>query len=87
MLKLAGVDFKDTRLSSDSDLWNEKKGHFETIALGQLPILKLNEEIYCHEDAIEEYCVIKAGLVPKCPEDAMRVRMIIGNSSWFDSLK
>ena len=46
----------------------------------QLPILKVDNEIYLHENAIEEYCAIKAGIVPKSPEALMRVKMITGDS-------
>ena len=77
MLKLAGIDYKDTRIPCES--WEEEKHRFENMALGQLPILKVGDEIYCQEQAIEEYCAIKAGLIPESPEDAMRVKMIIGN--------
>ena len=79
MLKLAGNDYKDTRIACDNSSWDKEKHRFEDMALGQLPILKVNDKIYCQEQAIEEYCAIKAGLTPESPEDAMRAKMIIGN--------
>ena len=79
MLKLAGIDYKDTRIPCNNSSWENEKHRFEHMALGQLPILKVGDDIYCQEQAIEEYCAIKAGLTPESPEDAMRVKMIIGN--------
>ena len=43
MLKMAGIEFTDTRLSKEEFL--EKKASFEESALGQLPILKVNDKV------------------------------------------
>lgn len=43
MLKMAGIEFTDTRLSKEEFL--EKKPSFEESALGQLPILKVNDKV------------------------------------------
>ena len=78
MLKIAGIEFIDTRLSKEE--FFEKKGSFEESALGQLPILKLNDKVFCQSHAIEEWAANKAGLIPKNDEDAMAMKMVIGTS-------
>ena len=42
MLKMAGIDFIDTRLSKEE--FGEKKPSFEDSALGQLPVLKVDDK-------------------------------------------
>ena len=78
MLKMAGVDYKDTRVECDKAVWQAQKPDFDKLALGQLPIMKIDDRVYCQQDAIEEYCALKAGIVPKSAEDVMRVKMLLG---------
>ena len=42
MLKMAGIEFIDTRLSKEE--FGEKKSSFEDSALGQLPVLKVDDK-------------------------------------------
>jgi len=77
MLKMAGVDYKDTRVECDKAVWQAQKPDFDKLALGQLPIMKIDDRVYCQQDAIEEYCALKAGIVPKSAEDVMRVKMLL----------
>ena len=43
MLKMAGIEFTDTRLSKEE--FGEMKSSFEESALGQLPVLKVNDKV------------------------------------------
>ena len=43
MLKIAGIEFTDTRLSKEE--FADKKAFYEESALGQLPVLKVNDKI------------------------------------------
>ena len=43
MLKMAGIEFTDTRLSKEE--FGETKASFEESALGQLPVLKVNDKV------------------------------------------
>ena len=78
MLKMAGISFLDTRIKADKEVWKNEKTKIENLALGQLPVLKIDDQVYCQQDAIEEYCAIRAGIVPNDPADAMRVKMLLG---------
>ena len=42
MLKMAGIEFTDTRLTKEE--FGEKKPSFEESALGQLPVLKVDDK-------------------------------------------
>ena len=51
MLKMAGIEFTDTRLSKEE--FGEKKPSFEESALGQLPVLKVNDKV---TDSLKQNC-------------------------------
>merc|ERR1711953_50525 len=77
MFDIAGIQWKDTRVPIKD--WPEENGirkEMQEIALGQVPILKVDGVLYLHQQAIEEYAAIKAGMVPTDPKEVMRVKMI-----------
>ena len=76
MLKLGGIEFTDTCLTAEK--WVEKKASFDEIALGQLPVLKINDKVYCQSDAIMEWAAAKAKLIPENDDDQLAMRMVIG---------
>lgn len=111
MLKIAGIEFKDTRLTKSE--FAERKTSLEECALGQIPILKVNGKgmasrkfpkrlvrlpnfeigycgggaenesikVYCQSDAIMEWAATKAGLIPENDEDALAMRMVVGEKN------
>ena len=74
MLQMAGIEFIDTRIERSD--WSNRKKEFEDICLGTLPILKIDNEIYCQQKAIENWAAMQAGIIPEDPEKQMRISMI-----------
>ena len=76
-MKIAGIDFTDTIVRCAD--WDERKSQeFKEICLGQLPILKVDDKIFCQSDAIFEWAAEKANLVPDDPDQALAMRMSVG---------
>ena len=76
-MKFAGIDFTDTIVRCAD--WDERKSQeFREISLGQLPILKVDDKIFCQSDAIFEWAAKKANLVPEDPDKALAMRMSVG---------
>ena len=60
LLRMSGLAWKDTRIPADQKIWNEQKPHFEDIALGSLPILKINDEVFYQQFSIKQWAAAKA---------------------------
>jgi len=45
--------------------------------MGQVPVMKIGEEVFCQQRAIEDYAAKKAGLLGKTDEDQMKIEMIM----------
>lgn len=77
MLNMSGCQWTDTRIPADRAIWNEQKATFDEIALGTLPILKLNGHVYCQSEAIVEWATHKAGIAfNNEPLVRMQIKMI-----------
>jgi len=75
MLKLANMDFTDTRIPTDSP---EEYAKMKAEApLGQVPVLKMDDQMFCQEKAINEFCAKKAGLIPTCDVEKLKVDMLL----------
>ena len=76
-MKIAGIVFTDTIVRCTD--WDERKSQeFKEISLGQLPILKVDDKIFCQSDAIFEWAAGKANLIPEDPDQALAMRMSVG---------
>ena len=73
---IAGIEFTDTIVRCED--WSERKAEFEEIGLGKLPILKVDDRIFCQSDAISEWAAEKANLIPSDPDEALSMRMFVG---------
>ena len=60
MLRISGLEWKNTLIPSDQKIWNEKKPEFDELALGALPVLKVNGQVFFQTFAIEEWAASKA---------------------------
>ena len=45
--------------------------------MGQVPVMKIGEEVFCQQRAIEDYAAKKAGLLGKTDVDQMKIEMIM----------
>ena len=59
MLRMSGLDWKNTLFPSDQKVWNEKKPEYDEMALGALPILKVNGQVFCQTFAIDQWAAQK----------------------------
>ena len=75
-MEIAGIGFTDTIVRCED--WSERKAEFEGIGLGKLPILKVDDRIFCQSDAISEWAAKKANLIPNDPDKALSMRMFVG---------
>ena len=73
LLRIAGCDWKDTKVPCTKEEWAVRKPDFQKEALGSLPILRLNGQIFYQTEAIIEWATNKAGLRFSCPEKRMKV--------------
>ena len=60
MLRMSGLEWKNTLIPSDQKIWNEKKPEFDELALGALPVLKVSGQVFYQTFAIEEWAASKA---------------------------
>ena len=85
--RLGNVDFVDSLEAWDT-WWTRKTGkHAENrkkfwakileFPLGQIPIMKIGEEVFCQQKAIEQFAAEKAGLAGKSDLDQMKIDMVI----------
>ena len=81
-MKIAGIEFTDTIVRCEN--WYKRKAEFEGIGLGQLPILKVDDKIFCQSDAIVEWDAKKANLIPTDPDQALAMRMFVGKCKRFE---
>ena len=75
-MRIAGIDFTDTIVRCED--WAKRKTEFNDIGLGQLPILKVDDKIFCQSEAIFEWAAKNAKLIPNEPDLALSMRMIVG---------
>ena len=75
-MNIAGIEFIDTIVPCAD--WDQRKAEFKEISIGQLPILKIDDRIFCQSDAIFEWAAKKAKLIPENPEKALSMRMLVG---------
>ena len=75
-MNIAGIEFIDTIVPCAD--WDQRKAEFKEISIGQLPILKIDDRIFCQSDAIFEWAAKKANLIPENPEKALSMRMLVG---------
>ena len=68
---MAGIKWKDTRIAPSD--WPKVKPEIESQALGSLPILKLNGQVFYQTEAIIEWAASKAGIISDCPVRRMKV--------------
>ena len=68
--------YLDTLIPNTIDAWQSHKPEWSEIALGQVPILKVNGVVYSQTNAICEFLAAKAGVTVKDPVLRMKVRMI-----------
>ena len=69
-------DYKDTRIEPNQDAWATAKPDFDRDALGAVPVLKLNDQIFYQTEAIIEWASAKAGIQSDDPIERMQVKMI-----------
>ena len=58
---MSGLEWKDTLVPNNQQAWNEQKADWERDALGSLPVLKLDGQVFYQTHAIEQW----AGLSDK----------------------
>ena len=68
---MAGIKWQDTRVAPAD--WPKVKPEIESQALGSLPILKLNGQVFYQTEAIIEWAASKAGIISDCPVRRMKV--------------
>ena len=73
LLRIAGCDWKDTKVPTTKEEWAVRKPEFEKEALGSLPVLRLNGQIFYQTEAIIDWAADKAGLRSSCPVVRMKV--------------
>ena len=52
---MSGLKWKDTLVPNNQKAWNEQKPDWDRDALGALPVLKLNGQIFYQTHAIEQW--------------------------------
>ena len=57
-MRIGGIEFTDKIVRCED--WDKRKAEFEGIGLSQLPILKVDDRIFCQSDAIFEWAAKKA---------------------------
>ena len=75
-MNIAGIEFIDTIVPCVD--WDQRKAEFKEISIGQLPILKIDDRIFCQSDAIFEWAAKKANLIPENLDKALGMRMLVG---------
>ena len=55
LLRMSGLKWKDTLVPNNQKAWNEQKPDWDRDALGALPVLKLNGQIFYQTHAIEQW--------------------------------
>ena len=75
-MNIAGIEFIDTLVPCAD--WDQRKAEFKDISIGQLPILKIDDRIFCQSDAIFEWAAKKANLIPENLDKALGMRMLVG---------
>ena len=73
LLRMSGCEWKDTRIPANKEAWVEKKPKLMEDALGSVPVLKLNGQVFCQTDAIIDWAAAKAGLYSSDPVRRMKV--------------
>lgn len=68
---LGKIPFADTRLSKE-----QFKDSKDTFPNGQLPMLEVDDRMYCQSNAIFRYAAKIGGLYPQVPIDALRADMV-----------
>ena len=81
-MRIAGIEFTETIVCCED--WDKRKVEFEGIGLSQLPILKVDDRIFCQSDAIFEWAAKKANLIPTNPDQALAMRMFVGKCKRFE---
>merc|ERR1712212_127816 len=71
---MSNINFKDTIISGEE--WPQRKAEFENIAIGQLPILKVDDQVFYQTEAINDWCAMQAGIVPSDAVKQMKIRMV-----------
>ena len=75
MLRMSGSEWKDTRIPANKTAWAEQKAKFEKDALGSVPVLKTNGQVFCQSEAIADWAADKAGLRSDDPVRRMQVHL------------
>ena len=81
-MRIGGIEFTDKIVRCED--WDKRKVEFEGIGLSQLPILKVDDRIFCQSDAIFEWAAKKANLIPADPDQALTMRMFVGKCKRFE---
>lgn len=75
-MNIAGIEFINTIVPCAN--WDQRKAELKEISIGQLPILKIDDRIFCQSDAIFEWAAKKANLIPENLDKALGMRMLVG---------
>ena len=75
LLRMSGCEWKDTRIPANKEAWMEQKPKIMEDALGSVPVLKLNGQVFCQTEAIIDWAAVKAGLYSSDPVRRMKVTL------------
>ena len=76
LLRMSGVKWTDTLVPNNQVAWNERRAEFDRDALGALPVLKVNGQVFYQTAAITEYVAHLAGILPTDPMQRMKESML-----------
>ena len=84
LLRMSGVKWTDTLVPNNQEAWNERRAEFERDALGVLPVLKVNGEVFYQTAAITDYAAHLAGILPTDPMQRMKEIML--RETFFEAM-